>query len=126
GSFATQDEPFMTAVYRELRRANLPFLHVAGVPRSVCKPLASRIGAAYDEPDATIDIGARHADTRAPERAWTAAIERAKQRGGALVLVRLTAASAVWLDHAFSDPRLAGVQLAPVSSVIRRPTVEPD
>src|SRR5262249_6874653 len=108
GSFATQDEPFMTAVYRALRRANLPFLHVAGVPRSVCRPLASRIGAAYDEPDATLDIGGHRADPHALDRAWTAAIERAKERGSALVLVRLTAASAAWLDHAFADKRLTG------------------
>src|SRR5262249_54996796 len=81
GSFATQDEPFMTAVYRELRRQGLPFLHVGAVPRAVCRPLAARVGVAYDEPDVTIDGDARRGDARALDRAWDAALDHARWRG---------------------------------------------
>ncbi len=121
GSFATQDETFMTAVYDELRRAGLPFLHVGAVPRAVCRPLAARVGAAYDEPDANLDGEARRGDARAFERGWSAALAHAREHGQALVLVRLTRASAGWLDRAFDAKRLGDVRMVPVSAVIRRP-----
>jgi len=121
GSFATQDEPFMTAVYEELRREQLPFLHVGAVPRAVCRPLAARVGAAYDEPDATIDGDARRGDVRAMDRTWDAAIDLARRRGQALVLVRLTPKSATWFARALDGKRLRGVELSPLSRVIRRP-----
>ena len=122
GSFATQDEPFMTAVYRELRRANLPFLHVAAVPRAVCRSLASRVGAAYDEPDAMFDGEARHANTQLLDREWTEVLDHARKRGSALVLLRITPTTSPWLNRAFDAKRLEGLELAPLSSVIRRPT----
>lgn len=122
GSFATQDEPFMTAFYRELRRSHLPFLHVGAVPRSVCRTLASRVGAAYDEPDALIDYEARRGNAKTLDKAWAAALERARKRGNALVLLRITDRSAPWLERALSAKRLDGVELAPLSTVIRRPT----
>ena len=122
GSFATQDESFMTAVYSELRRANLPFLHVAGVPRAVCRPLASRVGAVYDEPDAMFDTEARHADTRLLDREWNEVLDHARKRGSALVVMRITRTTAPWLERAFDAKRLEGLVLAPLSSVIRRPT----
>jgi polysaccharide deacetylase 2 family uncharacterized protein YibQ len=121
GSFATQDEAFMTAIYEELKRAGLPFLHVGAVPRAVCRPLAARVGAAYDEPDASLDAEARRGDAPAFDRAWGAALARARERGQALVLVRLTPASAGWLTRAFEPKRMGEVRLVPVSEVIRRP-----
>jgi hypothetical protein len=125
GSFATQDEPFMTAVYHELRRENLPFLHVAGVPRAVCRPLAARVGAAYDEPDATFDAEARHADLKLLDHDWSAALDAARKRGTALVLLRVTPTTMPWLDRAFDPKRLENLELAPLSTVIRRPTASP-
>ena len=122
GSFATQDEPFMTAVYTELRRAHLPFLHIGAVPRSVCRTLASRVGAAYDEPDVMLDYEARRGSPKTLDKAWSDALERARKRGNALVLLRVTARTAPWLERALSAKRLAGVELAPLSTVIRRPT----
>lgn len=122
GSFATQDEAFMTAIYEELRRAELPFLHVGAVPRAVCRPLAARVGAAYDEPDLNLDGDARRGDVRALDRAWNKVIERAREHGQALALVRVTPKSVEWLGRAFDRKRLAGVDLVPVSAVIRRPT----
>jgi polysaccharide deacetylase 2 family uncharacterized protein YibQ len=122
GSFATQDETFMTAVYEELRREQMTFLHVGAVPRAVCRPLAARVGAAYDEPDLAIDGEARRGDPRALDRAWTEALQRARDRTEALVLLRLTRASAPWLARALDRRRLGDVRLVPVSEVIRRPT----
>jgi polysaccharide deacetylase 2 family uncharacterized protein YibQ len=120
GSFATQDEPFMTAVYRELRHQDLPFLHVGAVPRAVCRPLAARVGAAYEEPDAMIDAEARRGDAKSLDRAWAECLERARAREQALVLVRVTPTSAPWLERAFSPKGLDGVQMVPLSALIRK------
>jgi polysaccharide deacetylase 2 family uncharacterized protein YibQ len=109
-------------VYEELRRSELPFLHVGAVPRAVCRPLAARVGAAYDEPDLNLDGDARRGDVRALDRAWTAVLTRAREHGQALALVRVTPKSAAWLARAFDPQRLAGIELSPVSTVIRRPT----
>jgi polysaccharide deacetylase 2 family uncharacterized protein YibQ len=122
GSFATQDEPFMTAVYRELHHEDLPFLHVGAVPRAVCRPLAARVGAAYEEPDALLDAEARHGDAKSLDKAWAEILARAREREQALVLVRVTPASAPWLERAFSTKTLDGVQLVPLSSMLHRPS----
>ncbi len=122
GSFATQDETFMTAVYEELKRAHLPFLHVNGSPHAVCRPLAARVGAAYDEPDALLDAEARRGDAKALDRAWTAALERAHGRGHALVVLRITPRSAPWLAGALTGKRMRDVELVPLSQVIHQPT----
>jgi len=121
GSFATQDESFMTAVYKELKHQDLPFLHVGAVPRAVCRPLASRVGAAYEEPDGMIDAEARRGDAKSLDRAWADCVERAKGREQALVLLRVTATSAPWLDRAFSAKALEGVELVPLSALMRKP-----
>ena len=121
GSFATQDEPFMTAVYRELRHEDLPFLHVGAVPRAVCRPLAARVGAAYEEPDGMIDAEARHGDEKSLDRAWTECLERARAREQALVLIRVTAISAPWLERALSPKALNGVEMVPLSALMRKP-----
>lgn len=120
GSFASQDEPFMTAFYRELRRANLPFLHVGAVPRSVCRELAAKVGVPYDEPDAYIDREAREQKPAALERAWKAALLRARARGRAIVVVRMSPTSAAWLDHALTPKALGAVSLVPLSSLVHR------
>src|SRR5262249_39724510 len=109
-------------VYRELKHQDLPFLHVGAVPRAVCRPLAARVGAAYEEPDALIDAEARHGDTSAMDRTWDGAVERAKERGQAIVLVRVTRASAAWLPQALSARALNGAQLVPISALLRRPS----
>lgn len=120
GSFASQDEPFMTAFYRELKRANLPFLHVGAVPRSVCRELAATVGVPYDEPDAYIDREAREKKPAALERAWKAALVRARARGRAIVVLRLTPTSAAWLEHALGPKALGTVTLVPLSTLVHR------
>ena len=123
GSFATQDETFMTAVYAAVKRANMSFLHIQPAPRSVCRTLAATQGIAYDEPDALLDAEARHNDLRALDRSWDAALEAARTRGHAIVLVRVTAATAKWMDAALAPKRLEGVVLSPLTQVIRRPAL---
>jgi len=121
GQFATRDEKFMTAVYRELRQARLPFLHVNPAPRAVCKSLASRVGAAYDLPDLVIDGIAERGDPKKLDAAWKDAVTMAHERGDAIVLLRVTPNSAPWLDRAFAAKRLEGAELVALTDVIRRP-----
>src|SRR5262249_49938054 len=62
GSLATQDLTVMTAVYRELRRRRVPFLHVAPAAGAVCKSLAADLGVNYAEPDVVVDGEARRSE----------------------------------------------------------------
>ena len=121
GEFATQDETFMTAVYAALKRANMSFLHVQPAPRSVCRALAATQGIAYDVPDALIDGEAKREEEKALNKSWDAALEAARTRGHAIVMLRVTPTSAAWLDKALAPKRLEGVALAPLTRVIRRP-----
>lgn len=122
GSFATQDEPFMTAFYDELRRARLPFLELAHVPHAVCRSLAAKRGVAYDAPDAEFDLEAREPGADALEHAWAALLERAARRGQAVVALRATRTSAAWLERALDPARARGVTIVPLSSLLHRPS----
>ncbi len=121
GSFATQDEAFMGACYDELKEQRLPFLHLSAAPRAVCKPLAARLGVAYDEPTATLDTEARAQTPAALERAWREVLALATRRGRAIVVVRVTPLSAKWLPEALAAPTLGPVTLVPLSAVIHHP-----
>ncbi len=121
GSFATQDEPFMTAFYRELRRQGVGFLHLQPVPRSVCRSLAANLGVAYDEPDATLDLEAREKKPAALERAWKALLERADKRGRAIVVLRVTPTSAAWLASALEPKARGAVTIVPLTSLVHQP-----
>lgn len=120
GSFAAQDEPFMTAFYRELKRDGLSFLHLSPPPRSVARTLAANLGVAYDEPDAILDDEARGPGPKALARAWASILERAQSRRQAVVLLRATPASVKWAEEALSGERLDGVRIVPLSSVLHR------
>jgi polysaccharide deacetylase 2 family uncharacterized protein YibQ len=121
GSFATQDEAFMSACYDELKEQRLPFLHLSAAPRAVCKPLAARLGVAYDEPTATLDAEARARTPAALDRAWREALALATRRGRAIVVLRVTPLSAKWFDDAVSATTLGPVTLVPLSAVIHHP-----
>lgn len=121
GSFATQDEPFMTAVYRALHRASVPFLHVSPVPRAVCRPLAAKVGVAYDEVDAVLDGEARAQTPAALQRSWRAVLERVAGRRHGIVFVRMTPMSERWLETALAPAALGDVRLAPLSSIQHAP-----
>jgi polysaccharide deacetylase 2 family uncharacterized protein YibQ len=121
GSLATQDEPFVEAVYRALRKDRVSFLHLSPAPRSVCRMLAAREGVAYDEPDRVIDAETKAGRKPALDRAWTEVLERASRRGNALVMMRATSASLEWLDQELAKEGGKRFRLVPVSRVLHRP-----
>jgi len=121
GSLATQDMTLMGAVYRELKRRHLPFIHVQPAAGSVCRPLAAKMGVIYDEPDAVLDTEARAKTPKALDRRWGEILERARTRERTAVWVRVTPLTRGWLKRATTAKRLDGVDLAPLSGVIRRP-----
>ncbi len=121
GSLATQDMTLMGAVYRELRRRHLPFIHLLPAAGAVCRPLAAEMGVIYDEPDAVLDAEARAKTAKALDRRWGEILGRARARGHAVVWVRATPQAREWLGRATTAKRLGGVDLAPLSGVIRRP-----
>jgi polysaccharide deacetylase 2 family uncharacterized protein YibQ len=123
GSLATQDMTVMTAVYQELRRRRVPFLHVSPAAGAVCKSLASDLGVAYQEPDVVIDREARAARPQTLEKRWRQALNEARERGQVLVLVRATPLTLEWLPGALASRRLDGVSVVPVSALLRRPAV---
>jgi polysaccharide deacetylase 2 family uncharacterized protein YibQ len=121
GSLATQDMAVMGAVYRELRRRGLPFVHLQPAAGAVCKALAAERGVAYEEPDVTLDAEARAADGRALERRWKDTLERARERGRLVVFVRATPRVRAWLPGALAPKRVEGVSVVPLASLLRRP-----
>jgi polysaccharide deacetylase 2 family uncharacterized protein YibQ len=121
GSLATQDMTVMTAVFTELQRRHLPFIHVQPVPGAVCHALAAKMGVVYDSPGAVIDAEARPGHEKALQRAWLEALAKARERGSVMVWVRATPATRAWLPRALSLKALGGVHPAPLSTVIRRP-----
>jgi polysaccharide deacetylase 2 family uncharacterized protein YibQ len=121
GSLATQDMTVMTAVYRTLRQHHLPFVHLMPAAGAVCKPLASDMGVAYEEPGAVLDSEPRARDPRVLERRWKTLIDEARARGELTVWIRLTPQSRRWLGHALDRKKMPGVDLVPLASLIRRP-----
>jgi hypothetical protein len=123
GSLATQDMTLMGAVYRELKRRHLPFIHVQPAAGAVCRSLAAELGVIYDEPDDVLDTEARAKSAKALDRRWDEILEQTRTRGHAVVWVRATPLSREWLRRATTVKRLDGVDLAPLSGVIRHPAV---
>jgi polysaccharide deacetylase 2 family uncharacterized protein YibQ len=121
GSLATQDMTAMTAIYGELKRERLPFIHVMPAPGAVCKPLASQLGVSYDEPDIVFDAEARAKTPAALDKAWKALIKGIPPGGQRLVWVRATAISRAWLDRTLDPRKLKDVDLAPLSALLKRP-----
>ena len=121
GSLATQDMAVMTAIYRELARRHLPFVHVQPAAGAVCKSLAADLGVIYQEPDVVIDAEARAGKPRTLDLRWKRVLEQARSHGHLLVMVRATPGVLAWLPGATSAKRLDGVDLVPVSAVLRKP-----
>jgi polysaccharide deacetylase 2 family uncharacterized protein YibQ len=121
GSLATQDMAVMTAVYRELKRQKLHFIHVTPAAGAVCKSLSSDQGVLYDEPGAVIDFEARGDDRQALDKRWRAVLAEARERGRMTVWIRATPLTRAWLVGATTPKKLDGVSLVPLSSVLRRP-----
>lgn len=121
GSLATQDMTLMGAVYRELKRRRLPFIHVQPAAGAVCRSLAAEAGVIYDEPEAVLDTEARAKTPKGLDRRWDEILEAARERKGTVVWVRVTPLTREWLKRATTAKRLDGVDLAPLSGVMRRP-----
>lgn len=121
GSFATQDMTLMRAIYRELRRRGLPFIHVQPTAGAVCRPVAAEMGVVYDEPGAVLDFEARAATAKALDKRWSGILEQTRARGRLTVWVRATPLAREWLGRATARKRLGDVDLAPLSAVMRRP-----
>jgi polysaccharide deacetylase 2 family uncharacterized protein YibQ len=122
GSLATQDMSVMTAVYRELKRSRVPFLHVQPAAGAVCKSLASDMGIRYEEPDAVIDIEPRQDDAKALERRWKAVLAECRERGALTVMIRATPLTLRWLPRQLESKKLGAVRVVPLSSLVRKPT----
>jgi len=120
GSLATQDMTVMTAIFRELKRRGLPFVHLRPAAGAVCRSLASSVGVIYLEPDAVLDAEPRET-TRALDQSWSAALAHARARGHAVIFLRATPLLAAWLPGVTDARRLAGVDLVPLSALIGRP-----
>lgn len=123
GSLATQDMTVMTAVYRELKRRHVPFLHVTPAAGAVCKSLAADLGINYAEADAVVDGEARGDGTKALDRRWAELLETARERGRLVVMLRATPVTRRWLPRVVEPKRLSGVSLVPLASLIDKPGV---
>lgn len=123
GSLATQDMTVMTAVYRELKRRHVPFLHVTPAAGAVCKSLAADLGVNYAEVDAVVDAETRTDGTKALDKRWSALLEAARARGHLVVMMRATPLTKRWLPKAVEPKRLGGVSLVPLASLIDKPGV---
>lgn len=121
GSLATQDMTLMTAVYRELKQRRVPFLHLMPAAGAVCRPLASRMGVAYDEPDATLDFEPRANDTATMDKRWKQVLKETRERGRMIVWVRATPTTWRWMQKALDAKRLDRVDLVPLTSLLRKP-----
>jgi polysaccharide deacetylase 2 family uncharacterized protein YibQ len=119
GSLATQDMTVMSAVFEELKRRDLPFLHVSGVPGAVCRDLAANMGLVYDEPNVMFDP-AEWKDRRARARAWRGVLDQARTRGRFMVWIPASKTVLEWLPDAADPETLQGVHLVPLSAVMHR------
>jgi polysaccharide deacetylase 2 family uncharacterized protein YibQ len=121
GSLATQDMTVMTALYRELKRRHVAFLHITPAPGAVCKTLAADMGINYSEPDALLDQETRQNDTKALDARWSALLREARAERHMVVMVRATPLTWRWLPQALSGKRLQGVDIVPLASLLEKP-----
>jgi hypothetical protein len=121
GSLATQDMTVMTAIYRELKRRHVPFLHVEPAAGAVCRSLASSLGVVYAETHEVLDAETRGDDTKRLDKRWTAMLGEARSHGRLVVMVRATPLTRRWLARALEAKRLGGVSIVPLAALIDRP-----
>ncbi len=121
GSLATQDMTVMRAVFRELKRRELPFLHVSPAVGAVCRPLAGEMGLAYAQPQMILDSEARQKTTAQLDATWKRALEGARESGKMIVMIRATPLALEWLPNAISLKRLKDVSVVPLAALLVRP-----
>jgi len=122
GSLATQDMTVMGAVFKELKRRGLTFVHMKPVPGAVCRDLAADMGIAYDEPDVMFDPADWKGDRRRLDHEWHKVLDQARQRGRLMVWMHVSPTLIDWLPKAASAKELKGVNLVPLSAVVHRAT----
>jgi polysaccharide deacetylase 2 family uncharacterized protein YibQ len=121
GSLATQDMTLMTALYGELKRRHVAFLHMTPAPGAVCKSLAADMGVDYAEPDALLDHETRDNNTAALDARWNALLHEARGHDHLVVMARATPLLWRWLPQALSSKRLQGVDIVPLASLLDKP-----
>jgi len=121
GSLATQDMTMMTAIYRELRRRRIAFLHMTPAPGAVCKSLAADMGVDYAEPDALLDRETREDNTQALDARWNTLLREARDQGHLVVMARATPLLWRWLPQVLNSKRLQGVDIVPLASLLEKP-----
>jgi polysaccharide deacetylase 2 family uncharacterized protein YibQ len=121
GSLATQDMTLMTAIYGELKRRHVAFLHMTPAPGAVCKSLAADMGVDYAEPDALLDHETRGNNTAALDARWNALLHAARGQDHLVVMARATPLLWRWLPQALSSKRLQGVDIVPLVSLLEKP-----
>lgn len=121
GALATQDMTVMTAVFKELRRQKLPFVHIDPVPGSVCEDLAADLGVAYSEPHVSFNPARWKNDRRELDRRWRDVLAQARKRRQLVVWMRASSTVLDWLPEAASPERLGGVHLVPLSAMVHGP-----
>lgn len=121
GSLATQDVTVMRAVFRELERRQIPFLHVSPAVGAVCRSLAGEMGVGYAQPDVILDGEARQETTARLDAAWKRVLERAHENGKVVVMLRATPLALEWLPKAVTSKRLKDVSLVPLAALLSRP-----
>ena len=121
GSLATQDMTMMTAIYGELKRRHIAFLHMTPAPGSVCKSLAADMGVDYAEPDAVLDHETRGGSSAALDARWAAVLREAHDRGHLVIMARATPLLWRWLPQALSAKRLQGVDIVPLAALLEQP-----
>ena len=75
----------------------------------------------YEEPGAVLDAETRRPDARALDQRWDAALAQARARGTLIVWMRAGPLAGGWLPRATDPKRLEGVDLVPLSSLLKRP-----
>lgn len=121
GSLATQDITVMRAVFRELERRQVPFLHVSPAVGAVCRSLAGEMGVGYAQPDMILDGEARQETAAKLDAAWKRVLERAREDGKVVVMLRATPLALEWLPKAISSKRLKDVSVVPLAALLARP-----
>ncbi len=121
GSLATQDMTVMTALYRELKRRRVAFLHMTPAPGAVCKSLAAQMGINYAEPDEVVDREARQDDAKSLDQRWGELLKEARARGRLVVMMRATPLTKRWLPQALTAKRLDGVDIVPLTALLEKP-----
>jgi len=119
GQMALADESAMGAVMQELKRAKVFYLDVRVVPTSVAADKAAREGVLCFRVDTVLEAPGRYdAEVKAMTGLLDDAIDLARRRGYAIVLVHPDRAAVDVLKRAVPKLKRSGVRFQPVSTLL--------